>query len=64
MNGIRELEQNRRKDMKSLRQELRQQGQDRTGARDKAREINQRFMSGVKELLTPEQLQKLPKRLR
>jgi len=33
------------------------------GTREKAREINQKFVSGVKGLLTPEQLQKLPKRL-
>jgi Spy/CpxP family protein refolding chaperone len=33
------------------------------GTREKAREINQRFMSGVKGLLTPDQIQKLPKRL-
>jgi Spy/CpxP family protein refolding chaperone len=33
-------------------------------ARQQAREINQRFMAGVKALLTPEQLQQLPKRLR
>ena len=30
--------------------------------RERAREINQRFTSGVKSLLTPEQLQKLPQR--
>jgi len=33
------------------------------GTREKAREINQRFVSGVKGLLTPDQIQKLPKRL-
>ena len=32
--------------------------------RERARDIHQRFMSGVKGLLTPDQLQKLPKRLR
>jgi Spy/CpxP family protein refolding chaperone len=32
--------------------------------RQKAREINQQFIAGVKGLLTPEQLQQLPKRLR
>jgi len=32
--------------------------------RERARDIHQRFMSGVKALLTPDQLQKLPKRLR
>jgi hypothetical protein len=31
--------------------------------RQRMRDINQRFMSGVKGLLTPDQLQKLPKRL-
>jgi Spy/CpxP family protein refolding chaperone len=30
--------------------------------RERARDINQRFISGVKGLLTPDQLQKLPKR--
>jgi len=83
MNGIRALEENRRKEMDSLRQEsqpkrqalrrLLQQpnpnpsdvGNATLALRDtrqKTREINQRFMSGVKGLLTPEQLQLLPKR--
>jgi len=31
-------------------------------SRERVREINQRFLSGVKALLTPDQLQKLPKR--
>ena len=32
--------------------------------REKMRDINQRFLSGVKGLLTPDQIQQLPKRLR
>jgi Spy/CpxP family protein refolding chaperone len=32
------------------------------GTREKAREINQKFFAGVKGLLTPDQIQKLPKR--
>jgi Spy/CpxP family protein refolding chaperone len=32
--------------------------------RQRARDINQRFISGVKGLLTPDQLQQLPKRFR
>jgi Spy/CpxP family protein refolding chaperone len=32
--------------------------------RERMREINQRFLSGMKGLLTPDQLQKLPNRLR
>jgi Spy/CpxP family protein refolding chaperone len=32
--------------------------------RERMREINQRFASGLKSLLTPEQLQQLPKRQR
>jgi Spy/CpxP family protein refolding chaperone len=31
--------------------------------RERMRDINQRFLSGVKGLLTPDQIQKLPKRL-
>jgi Spy/CpxP family protein refolding chaperone len=85
MNGIRALDETRRKERESLRGELKQKRQglrqlmqqtnpnptdvgNATLAlkeeRERAREINQRFMSGVKELLTPDQLQKLPKRLR
>jgi hypothetical protein len=36
----------------------------RDNTQDQMRDINQRFFSGVKELLTPEQLRRLPKRLR
>jgi Spy/CpxP family protein refolding chaperone len=32
--------------------------------RERKRDINQRFLSGFKSLLTPDQVQKLPKRLR
>jgi Spy/CpxP family protein refolding chaperone len=32
--------------------------------RERVREINQRFMAGVKGMLTPDQLQQLPKRAR
>jgi Spy/CpxP family protein refolding chaperone len=32
--------------------------------RERMRDINQRFLSGVKGLLTPDQIQQLPKRLR
>jgi Spy/CpxP family protein refolding chaperone len=34
------------------------------GTRGQMHDINQRFLSGFKALLTPDQLQKLPKRLR
>jgi len=85
MNGIRGLEDTRKKEMESLRQEvqpkreaLRQLLQQPNpnpnevgnaaialkDTRGRMREINQRFMSGVKGLLTPDQLQNLPKRLR
>jgi len=84
MNGVRALEENRRKEMQSLQQEtqpkrqalrqlLQQPNPNPTdvgnatlalkGTRERMRDINQRFMSGVKGLLTPEQLQSLPKRL-
>ena len=84
MSGIRALEDTRRKEMESLRQEvqpkrqaLRQLLQQPNpnpndvgnaaialkGTRNHVREINQRFISGVKGLLTPDQLQNLPKRL-
>ena len=83
VNGIRALEENRRKEMESLRQEVQPKRQalrqllqqpnpnpadvgNATLAlrdtRQRTREINQRFMSAVKGLLTPEQLQLLPKR--
>jgi len=83
MNGIRALEENRRKEMESLRQEvqpkrqalrqlLQQPNPNPTDVgnatlalrdtRQRTRDINQRYMSGVKGLLTPEQLQMLPKR--
>jgi Spy/CpxP family protein refolding chaperone len=84
MNGIRALDETRRKELESMRGELQQKRQGLhqlmrqanpnptdvgnatlalKGERERAREINQRFMSGVKGLLTPDQLQKLPKRL-
>jgi Spy/CpxP family protein refolding chaperone len=83
MNGIRALDENRRKEMELLRQEMQPKRQalrellrqpnpnpndvgNATLAlretRGRMRDINQRFLSGVKELLTPDQLQKLPKR--
>jgi hypothetical protein len=86
MSGIRSLEENRRKDLESLRQEMapkRQQLRDllkqgnpnpndvgslmlqlRQDERQRTKDINQRFTSGVQSLLTPEQLQKLPKKAR
>jgi Spy/CpxP family protein refolding chaperone len=85
MNGVRALQENRRKEMEGLRGEFQQKRQalrqlmqqanpnptdvgNATLAlkqeRERARGINQRFMAGVKGLLTPEQLQQLPKRLR
>jgi len=83
VNGIRALEETRRKEMDSLRQEVQPKRQalrqllqqpnpnpNEVGnaaialrdTRGRVREINQRFTSGVKGLLTPEQLQNLPKR--
>jgi Spy/CpxP family protein refolding chaperone len=83
LSGIRALDENRRKEMEPLRQELRQKKQtlrqmmeaanpnpadvgnatlSLKDTRERARDINQRFMSGLKGLLTPEQQQKLPKR--
>src|SRR5215471_14481166 len=83
VNGIRGLEETRRKEMDSLRQEVQPKrqalrqllqqpnpnpnevGNAAIALRDtlgRVREINQRFTSGVKGLLTPEQLQNLPKR--
>ena len=83
VNGIRALEENRRKEMESLRQEMQPKRQalrqllqqpnpnptdvgNATLAlrdtRQRVRDINQRLISGVKGLLTPDQLQKLPKR--
>ena len=85
MNGIRGLEDTRKKEMESLRQEVQPKRQalrqllqqpnpnpNEVGnaaialkdTRGRMREINQRFMSGVKGLLTPDQLQNFPKRLR
>jgi Spy/CpxP family protein refolding chaperone len=84
-NGIRALQETRRKELGSLRPELQQKRQalrelmqqanpnpndvgNATLAlketRERMREINQRFLSGMKGLLTPDQLQKLPNRLR
>ena len=83
MNGVRALEETRRKEMESLRQEVQPKrqalrqllqqpnpnpndvGNAAIALRDtrgRVREINQRFTSGVKGLLTPDQLQNLPKR--
>lgn len=83
-NGLNALEENRRKESDSLRQEIQQKRQairqlmrqanpnptdigNATLAmketRERMRGINQRFTSGFKALLTPDQLQKLPKRL-
>jgi len=84
MNGIRALQETRRAEMASLREEVQQKREalrqtlqannpnpNEVGnatialkeTREKMRDINQRFMAGFKALLTPEQLQKLPKRL-
>jgi Spy/CpxP family protein refolding chaperone len=83
LSGIRALDENRRKEMEPLRQELRQKKQtlrqmmeaanpnpadvgnatlSLKDTRERARDINQRFILGLKGLLTPEQQQKLPKR--
>ena len=83
MNGIRALEETRKKEMESLRQEVQPKRQalrqllqqpnpnpNEVGnaaialrdTRGRIREINQRFTLGVKGLLTPDQLQNLPKR--
>ena len=83
MNGIRALQENRRKEAQSLRQETQQKRQtlrqlmQQTNpnptdvgnatlalkeSRDRMRDVNQRFESGLKGLLTPDQVQKLPKR--
>jgi hypothetical protein len=58
LDGVRALQDTREKELQSLQQEPRQKKQ----ARQRKREINQRFISGVKALLTPEQIQQLPKR--
>ena len=84
VNGIRALQENRRKETESLRQEIRPERQtlrqllqqpnpnptdvgNATLAlkqtRERRRDINQRFVAGFKSLLTPDQVQKLPKRL-
>jgi Spy/CpxP family protein refolding chaperone len=83
INGIRALQENRRKETESLRQEiqperralrqlLRQPNPNPTDVgnatlalrqtRERRRDIDQRFVMGLKSLLTPDQLQKLPKR--
>ena len=85
VNGIQALQENRRKEMQSLNEEMRQKRQylrslmQQTNpnptdvgnaalavkeTRERARAINERFLSGVKGLLTPEQQQKLPKGFR
>ena len=84
INGFQALEENRRKEIETLQQEIQQKRQalnqllrqpnpnaNEVGnatlalkeVRERNREINQRFISGIKGLLTPDQLQKLPKRL-
>jgi Spy/CpxP family protein refolding chaperone len=84
MQGIRALQETRRTEMASLRQDLKPKRQALRqllqesnpnpmdvgnatlalqGSRAKVRDINRNFISGVKALLTPDQLQKLPKRL-
>jgi len=83
-NGLKALQENRRKEVESLQQELQQKRQamrellrqanpnptdvgNATLAmketRERMRGINQRFTSGFKSLLTPDQVQQLPKRL-
>ena len=83
VNGIRALQENRRKETQALRQEiqpqrqalrqlLRQPNPNPTDvgnatlavrqSRERRRDIDQRFTTGFKSLLTPDQLQKLPKR--
>jgi Spy/CpxP family protein refolding chaperone len=83
MNGIRALQENRRKETQSLRPEVQQKRQTLRQllqqpnpnpsdvgnatlalkeSRSRMRDINQRFASGIKGLLTPDQVQKLPKR--
>ena len=67
------LRQEAQPERKALRQLLQQANPNPTdvgkatlamkGTREKAREINQKFVAGVKGLLTPDQIQKLPKRL-
>jgi Spy/CpxP family protein refolding chaperone len=67
------LRQEMQPERKALRQLLQQPNPNPTdvgnatlamrGTREKAREINQKFVAGVKGLLTPDQIQKLPKRL-
>jgi Spy/CpxP family protein refolding chaperone len=67
------LRQEMQPERKALRQLLQQPNPNPTdvgnatlamrGTREKAREINQKFFAGVKGLLTPDQIQKLPKRL-
>ncbi len=84
LNGIHALQENRRKEMESLQQEVQQKrqalrqllqqpnpnpseiGNATLALRDtrgRSRDINQRYQSGVKSLLTPDQQQRLPKRL-
>lgn len=68
------LRQDLRQKRQALRQSLRQSNPNPNevgnatlalkDARQQTREINQRFMAGAKALLTPEQLQQLPKRFR
>jgi Spy/CpxP family protein refolding chaperone len=85
MNGVRALQETRRKEMESLQAELRQKRQELRAlvqqpnpnptdvgnatlslreSSQRRRAIQQRFLSGVRGLLTPDQQQALPKRLR
>jgi Spy/CpxP family protein refolding chaperone len=84
MDGVRALQENRKKDLEERPAEVRQKRQalrqlmDQPNpnpsdvgnaalrlneSRETLRGINQRFISGFKGLLTPDQRQKLPKRL-
>ena len=66
------LQQETQQKRQALKQLLRQSNPNDVGnatlalkqERERMRDINQRFLSGVKGLLTPDQIQQLPKRLR
>ena len=85
INALRALEENRRKELESLRVELRQKREALRSlieqrnpnptdvgnatlalreTRQRARDINERFLAGVRGLLGPDQQQRLPKRIR
>ena len=55
VNGLRALQESRQRELQTLRQELRQKGQRspelRQEMRERRRDINQRFRSGVRDLL-------------